>query len=223
MKEYKVISFDIFQTLVDVNQRIPDIWKAVFPVEYTEESGRIGAVSVLKHIGPLYEEACRKFIPMQEFYTIVGEKVVKETGFHIQAKDISYWLMKNHGLAPYFEHVPEVVKELKQKYQVILSSDASHMMADPVIEKVKPDAVFISDDLGCYKGTPEGAFFQKVLQKLSIKPQEILHIGDGVGDIRGAYLCGIDSCLVNRSKKQWTQDYQPSYQISDFSELRKIL
>lgn len=223
MKQYKVISFDIFQTLVDVNQRIPDIWKAVFPTEYTPQKGEKGALSVLKHIGPLYEQACSQFIPMQEFYIIVGQRVLEENGYQIKAEDIAYYLMLNHGMAPYFEHVPEVLAELKQNYTIIISSDASHLMADPIIARLQPNHAFISDDLGCYKGTVGGVFFQEVLQKLEIEPEEVLHIGDSVGDIRGAHLCGIDSCWVNRAKKQWKNEYKPTYEIHDFNELRQIL
>jgi len=66
MRQYKVISFDIFQTLVDVNERIPQIWKEILGDAYTKEAGQLGAGCIVKQIGPLYEAVCRHFIPMEE-------------------------------------------------------------------------------------------------------------------------------------------------------------
>ena len=37
--KYKVISFDMFQTLVDVNARKHDVWSNILKDDFTEEKG----------------------------------------------------------------------------------------------------------------------------------------------------------------------------------------
>ncbi|MDK2943003.1 MAG: hypothetical protein PWP56_2516, partial [Acetobacterium sp.] len=44
---YRIISFDIFQTLVDVNERIPEIWRGILKDSYTDEKARQGAKAIL--------------------------------------------------------------------------------------------------------------------------------------------------------------------------------
>jgi len=132
-------------------------------------------------------------------------------------------LMKQHGLALYYDHVLEIVEIIKKKYQVVLCSDASHMMADPIAKRIQPMRVFLSDKLGCYKGAKDGRFFSTMLQEFKIEPEEVLHIGDGAGDIRGAALNGIDSCLIRRQDNIWKEQEKSTYMIQDFLELKQIL
>ncbi len=44
---YRIISFDIFQTLVDVNERIPEIWRGILKDCYTDEKAMQGAKAIL--------------------------------------------------------------------------------------------------------------------------------------------------------------------------------
>lgn len=223
MKQYEVISFDIFQTLVDVNARIPFIWKELLKEDYSKEKGESAASSVLRGIQNLYGMACDSFISMEEFYIRCGEQVLRDTGCKLDSRRIADCIMRQHGLAPFFIEVPLVLQELRKQYTIIISSDASHLMADPIVTKVQPARAFISDDLKSYKGDPKGVFFQKVLEELKLEPNQVLHIGDSSGDVIGATLSGIDSCWLNRTHKRWNRKENPTYEIASLNELKQLL
>jgi 2-haloalkanoic acid dehalogenase type II len=223
--KYKIISFDIFQTLVDVNKRIPDIWRGVLKEEYTEDKGIRGATAVLSALPEVFGNAIKseKFKTMEEVYLECAEKAVKKLDFAASASNVSYHLMFQHSKAPFYPEVLNCIAKLKQKYEIILSSDSNHLMVDDLICRLEYKKAFISDDLKCYKGDPNGKFFRFVLQSLNISPDEILHIGDSSSDIEGAHKAGITSCFINRNNRKWNHLVQPDYVIRDFNELLDIL
>nr|WP_319487632.1 HAD family hydrolase [uncultured Caproiciproducens sp.] len=223
--KYKVISFDIFQTLVDVNKRIPDIWQGILKDEYTDDKAIQGADAILSSYPAIYERAvhAEKFLAMEEVYTECAEKIVDKVNLNVLPQDVAYHLMYQHSKAPFYHEVLDCIKKLRKRYQIILSSDSSHLMVDELIGKIDPDSAFISDDLRSYKGDKNGKFFSCVLSHLDADPNEILHIGDSTADVFGAHKAGIPSCWINRDNRRWNSTIQPDYIIKDFNDLKDIL
>lgn len=219
MKKYKVISFDMFQTLVNLDERVPEIWQGILEDEYTKEKGEIGAKAVVTNLPPAYRKAINPFMTMEEVFMECAANVVNETEYNVTPEKVAYNLMYQHGQAPFFEEALDVINKLKNEYVVIVSSDASRSMVDPLLEKCKVKTAFISDDICCYKGETSGKFFEIVISKLKIKPEEILHIGDSFADIIGAKKAGIDCCWINRNNRQWNYDVMPNYTIHNLNEI----
>ncbi len=226
MCKIKVISFDIFQTLVDVNKRIPNIWKVILKEEYTDELAEFGAKSLMS----LYTKAIQlivqdgnHFITMKDIFMDCAKTMVRETDMAVNPELVVDQLFLNHGKAPYYDDVWETLDYIKRYYRVILSSDSSHTMADPIIDKVKPEYAFISDDLHCYKGEKKGRFFTIVADKLQVPVEAILHIGDSNSDIIGAKEAGARAVLLNRVGRQWTSTIQPNYEIGSLKELISMI
>lgn len=222
---YKVISFDIFQTLVDVNKRIPEIWRGILKESYTDEKAEQGSKAVLSTLPAVYENAVQseQFRTMEEVYRECAQKAAEKLNFRVSPHDVAYHLMFQHSRAPFYQEVLDCIKKLRKSYRIILSSDSNHLMVDDLIGKVNVETVFISDDLKSYKGNQNGRFFQSVLSRLDTDPQEIIHIGDSSADVLGAYRTGITSCWLNRNGRQWTNAIQPDFIIRDFNDLENIL
>lgn len=223
--KYKVISFDVFQTLADVNERIPDIWQGILKEEYTKDKAVKGAKAILKSYPDVYEKAVigDKFLTMEEIYFECAARAMDMVDFDASSQDVAYNLMYQHSKAPFYAEVLECIKKLHQQYQIILSSDSSHLMVDELICNVDYDTAFISDDIRSYKGDKKGGFFNFVLSHLDVEPKQILHIGDSVADILGANKAGIDTCWINRDDRKWINDIVPNYIIKDLYDLMNIL
>ncbi len=222
MCKIEVISLDIFQTLVDVNKRIPNIWRAILREEYTDELAEFGAKSLMsfyaKAIQLLLRDA-NPFIAMRDIFMDCANAMIRETDMAVNPELVVDQVFLNHGKAPYYDDVWETLDYIKGHYRVILSSDSSHSMADSIIDRVKPEYAFISDDLHCYKGEKDGRFFTIVADKLQVPLEAILHIGDSNSDIIGAKEAGARAVWLNRAGRQWTSTIQPNYEIGSLKEL----
>ena len=223
--KYKIISFDIFQTLVDVNQRIPEIWRGILKDGYTDEKAEQGAKAVLSFLPGVYENAVQsdQFRIMEEVYQECAEKAVEKLSFKASPGDVAYHLMAQHAKAPFYHEVLDCIAKLHKKYQIILSSDSNHLMVDDLITKVEYDKAFISDDLKSYKGDKNGKFFRCVLNSIDAAPNEMIHIGDSSADVLGARRSGITSCWINRNDRKWNSTVQPDFIIRNFNDLENIL
>lgn len=222
MKRYKVISFDMFQTLVNLNARVSEIWQGILEEEYSEEKCEIGAEAIFTNLPPAYRKAINPFMTMEEVFMECAASVVKQTGYDVTPYKVAYNLMYQHGQAPFYEESLDVIKKLKEKYSVIISSDASPSMVEPLLAQINADKAFISDDIRCYKGETSGKFFKIVLSELNIKPDEMLHVGDSFADIVGAKNAGIDACWINRDNRVWNHTLQPDYIIHNLNEILDI-
>lgn len=82
------------------------------------------------------------------------------------------------------------------------------------------EKVFTSEQVGVQK--PGKEFFEFVLNDLQIKSENCLMIGDdNISDILGAKNVGIDQVYFNPQK--YNSDCNPTFEISDLSQLLKIL
>jgi 2-haloalkanoic acid dehalogenase type II len=222
---YSIISFDIFQTLVDVNERIPEIWRGILKDSYTDEKAMQGAKAILSTLPNVYEKAVQaeQFKTMAEVYQECARKAMEKLNFKTSPQDVAYNLMYQHSKAPFYHDVLDCIATLRQKYQIILSSDSNHLMVDDLICKITYDKAFISDDLKSYKGDKRGKFFRTVLGQLDTDPKEIIHIGDSSADVLGAHRAGITSCWINRDNRKWNNPIKPDFTIQNFNDLADIL
>lgn len=222
---YEVISFDIFQTLVDVNRRIPQIWRGILKDQYTDEKAREGAEAVLGALPAVYKNAVQseRFLTMAEFYRICAEKAAERLNFYVSPDEVAYHLMLEHSRAPFYPEVIGCMAKLSTRFRIVLSSDSSHLMVDGLIDKVPYEKAFISDDLKSYKGNPQGKFFNSVLETLDMPAEKIIHIGDSAADILGARRAGIASCWINRNDRLWRREIKPDFVIRSFYDLERIV
>lgn len=232
---YQVISLDLFQTLADVNARIPEIWKEILGEQYTDRRARAGAEAIVSAYPKVLKKSFSEngFCDMEEIYRRCAREALRITGFgngsfSVTEEKMTQVILKNHSLAPLYEDVVSVLRELKKRFRLVLSSDASPLMAEGVLKRLEEagitfEKVFLSDELKAWKGGPDRRFFSEVCRELKVKPEEILHIGDSVSDISGASKSGLHSCLISRDYRPYKGKAQPDYRINGLSEIAKLL
>jgi 2-haloalkanoic acid dehalogenase type II len=223
--DIKVISFDIFQTLVDVNQRIPQILQGILGEAYTDEQGMCGAQSILEHYSASMQKAISagKFYTMQEVYLDCVNQALLSTGFPLKAETVVENLLYQHSRAPLYEDVLECMEQLHNKFRIVLSSDSNHIMVDGLLKNFIYDDLFILDDLKSYKESISGDFFRQVVERTGVQPGEILHVGDSRSDVLGAHRIGAVSCWLNREHRSWRHEIRPDYEIHSLLELILLL
>lgn len=122
----------------------------------------------------------------QEIYT----KMSKLTGESVEEiKDELY------SLAHINTEVVDWIRKARQHHQVILCSNASSSFLRFILKKNDIedlfDEIFISSEIGITK--PDKAYFEYVLEKLRLSPEQTIFFDDNPANVAAAENCGIRS------------------------------
>lgn len=126
-----------------------------------------------------------------------------------------------------YPHVRHVLDELKQKYRLAAVSDGQTLWAVPEMTKVGLkdyfEFVIVSGDLGFRK--PDVRMYQKALQKMKLKPEEVIFIGnDMYRDVFGAHQAGMKTVFFKSNQGDFESNgVDADYVIYDFSQLPEAI
>ena len=129
---------------------------------------------------------------------------------------------RNHYRTEFFPCVEDVLKSLTERYKVALLSNTMSdqpriLLSESGFDRYF-DLIICSRDLGLRKPNPK--IFKYVLEKLEVKPDEVVHVGDSVeADMMGARDSDITGIWIK------TPDQPPwsGYAISSICELPEFL
>jgi len=208
----KIISFDLDGTLVK-STYADKVWLEGLPTLYSKEKN-IPLQQAKERIYTLYKE--------------VGED--KKEWY-----DIDWWFKKfdlkgswQNLLNNYrdkiqlFPETIETLENLNKNFKLIILSNAKIEFIEIQLKETKLiqffEYVFSSlSDFDTVKKTPE--VYKKILSKLKIKPEELVHVGDNREfDYRSPKKIGIKSIYLNRDKK-----YRGNHVIYSLSELKNAI
>jgi putative hydrolase of the HAD superfamily len=125
--------------------------------------------------------------------------------------------------------VHEAIKELHGKYKLGVISDAI-FSPGRVLKQILEgedllhyfDSFVFSDEIGCAK--PQSPVFEKSFENLSVKAEEVVHIGDREhNDILGPKKNGMKAILCTASLDRGSEDTQADAVFSDYSKLPEII
>jgi 2-haloacid dehalogenase/putative hydrolase of the HAD superfamily len=133
----------------------------------------------------------------------------------------SYW--QRPKLAP---HVHETLASIDVPVCVVSNADTEDVWHAIEFHALKIVEVVTSEDTRSYK--PHRAIFQHALEKMKVRPDRVLHVGDSLhSDIGGAHQLGIAACWIDRTDRIMdigkVEDVPISHKISCISELGGIL
>lgn len=223
---FKVVSLDMFQTLVDVNSRrhqvfkkiLGDSYSPIFAEECWDDANKILVKYFSKYVneqGAFYNtkyifENCYK-----ELFSVKGIQFEPKIGAEILASE--------HGYSDCYEDTEMFLEYVRKYYPICLVSDTDFDMVTPLLERFKFDKVFLSEELKYYKFSNESSTFNRVLDYYKVNPNEIIHVGDSYSDVAGANRVGITTCWLNRNKVEWKHELQPDYIVSSLIDVAKLL
>jgi len=218
----KAILFDLDNTLIDFMQMKRNSCEAAM-------SAMIDAGLKIKK-----QKALKKLFKLYDKYgledDLIFQKFLKEaTGkvdYRILANGIvAYRNVRSSYLQPY-PHTDYVLIKLKSKgIKLGIVTDAPRLKAWIRLMSMKIgnffDVVVAYEDTGKLK--PHNLPFKAAINKLKLKPQECLMVGDMPHrDIEGAKKLGIKTCFAKYGNKK-VKKSKADYEIDDVKELLKIV
>lgn len=146
----------------------------------------------------LYEEAFKKLDLGTYSKSEFEDFLSAESG--IPKEEI--WPNVLNGVMVY-EGTIEIIRELKRKNKIALLSNYSHEALLEIMEKNKLfehfEEIFISSHHGIAK--PEAAFYNKIIDKLNLKPEEIVFVDDSLKNVEKANELGMVGIHFSSSEK----------------------
>jgi putative hydrolase of the HAD superfamily len=85
------------------------------------------------------------------------------------------------------------------------------------------DRIFTSEQLGCYKAQADGRFFGAIIDHYGVRPEDIIHIGDGTLEMVGANKAGLTTCWLNRAGSTWSHNVRPDCEVRSLIEAASVL
>ena len=221
-----LICIDMFQTLVDVDTRVPYIWQRILQEKYSDETARMCAKQVsLKAINQFHETSCKstEFYNLRSLFAPCFKEIAMETGLGFNPDIALDIFLSEHSNSALYDDSLQFFELIDGRVPICLVSDADNIMIEPLLNKFKFDSVFISEGVGAYKNDHASRMFSKVLEHYKINPEKVLHIGDSSSDIIGANKIGIRSCWINRHLSEWKYGGKPDYIVNSLVEVIELI
>lgn len=224
MKQFEIVSLDMFQTLVNVNSRTEQIWKAILHHSYTDESAQECARLLLdgyfEHSIKLKDT--REFYLTKEVYGRSFEGVFRQMNMSYDLEAAISILFQEHVLSEFYSDTLPFLDRIIKKYTTCIVSDADEAMVPRFYTDYGIHA-FISEHYQSYKNDDKNTMFKQLLKHYNTDPQKVIHIGDSLSDVAGAKREGITACWLNRDNKIWQGEVEPDFIIESLAELEDII
>lgn len=241
---YKVVIFDLDDTLIDNTQNINNAFRAVLKYrneEYTEE--KFEKFFILdrefwskRAKGELKDpikfenaEKRREWVRAKRFLIYFNDEISYEEA--VKINDLYIEALKEKVVP--IDGSLDIVKYLHKKgYKIVVATNGPIAAVKPKLFKTGIyeyiDTVFTAEEAGHMK--PNKIFFEGLFNKINNKnTKEMIIIGDELEkDIKGGIENNIDTCWFNRKfKDRYTKEdikaYPHKYEITSLEELKNIL
>ena len=239
---YKIIIFDLDDTLIDNTKNIQNGFKEVLKYrneKYSEEKFEYfekhdksywskRARGEIKDPAELMGDIEKKveWVRAMRFLTFFNDIDYNEA---VKINDLYMEALKENVVE--IEGARDTVKYLKEKgYKIAVATNGPTVAINSKLSKSGileyTDVIFSADEIGKMK--PHKIFFDGLLNKIgSQNKEEMLIVGDQLEkDVKGGIDNNIDSCWFNlyRAKKELENyNYKPTYVIESLVELKNIL
>ena len=220
MKKIKVIIFDAYGTLFDVNsaaekckEKIGDKWESFANYWRTTQLEYTWLRSLMQR--------------HKDFWQVTEDSLDKSLlAFKIDPNMRSE-LLNLYKILNTFPEIKEVLKNLKEKkYKISILSNGTPDLLDELVksnnlEKMFDD-IFSVEEVGIYK--PDATVYDMPIKKYEVAKNEVAFLSANTWDVSGAGNFGFNSIWVNRNKNIFDKlDYIPHNEINNLNELLKLI
>lgn len=226
MSRFRVVSIDMFQTLIDVNSKHYHIWRKILGKNYSEALADEYTEQWSRLFPDHFNHAVRQadgFLSLKPIFESFFGDFFPQFGIDFDPGKAAQIHVDIHRLAPPYEDTEIFLETIREHFPICLVTDSDNEMILPHLDKYRFDQIFISERLKTYKSDPENRMFHAVINHYPIPPERIFHIGDMYFDITEASKVGITTCWLNRDGKNWNYSVKPDYEVESLLEAAAIL
>ena len=220
MKDIKVIVFDAYGTLFDVNSaakkcrgKIGDKWEGFANFWRTTQLEYTWLRSLMKR--------------HKDFWQVTEDSLDKSMkAFKIDSSMKSELLNLYKVLSPYPE-VIEVLKKLKVKeYKLAILSNGTPALLNELVKSSNLenifDDLFSVEEVGIYK--PDSKVYDIPVKKYQIEADKVAFLSANTWDVSGGGNYGYNTIWVNRNNNIFDNlDYKPKNEINNLTQLLDIV
>ena len=226
--KYKVILFDADETLFDFKKAEREAFKNTmidFGIDY-DESYHFNTYEEINCA--IWKELEQGLITQEKLKTERFRIFIDRLDMNFDENEFASTYMKYLGDGSFlFEGALELIEDLSNKYILSIVTNGLTIVQErrikkSVIAKYFKDIV-ISEEIGISKPHPN--IFEHAINNLGeFSKDEILMIGDNLSsDIKGGINYNIDTCWYNPNKVENTSNLTPTYEMTDYKEIRSLL
>ena len=220
MKKIKVIIFDAYGTLFDVNsaaekckEKIGDRWESFANYWRTTQLEYTWLRSLMKR--------------HKDFWEVTEDSLDKSMLTFKIDPNMRSELLNLYKILNTFPEVKEVLKNLKEKkYKISILSNGTPDLLNGLVnsnnlEKMFDD-IFSVEEVGIYK--PDAKVYDMPIKKYKVAKNEVTFLSANTWDVSGAGNFGFNSIWVNRNKNIFDKlDYIPHNEINNLNGLLKLI
>jgi HAD superfamily hydrolase (TIGR01549 family) len=206
----KIVSFDVSGTLIDFNY-VEHVWNEAIPQLYARKKGisyEEAKDYVLSEYDRIGSNDIRWYLPEYWF-----------KHFNLNANPIEVFRSHADKLR-FYPEVPSVLKDLSQKYDLIIASGTPRDFIEIEIEKLRHYFTQIFSPISDrqeVKKTPQ--FYKMICKVLGIEPRAMVHVGDEWhSDFKAPRKIGVKCFFLDR-----TGEKSGKFVIKDLRELEDRL
>jgi FMN hydrolase / 5-amino-6-(5-phospho-D-ribitylamino)uracil phosphatase len=220
----KIISIDLFRTLIDVGPNIEMIMQAFLRKNVPSEKSNKYYLRADEILWRRWDAAGIDDKHFKSVRTILEDtyaELFNEVNLDYNPKLLADTMIEGHKIYNVFSDAKPFLEKIGQTYPVCLATDADIEMVKNVQELYQFDSVFISEELQLYKLNPR--FFNHIIAYYNVLPENILHIGDSKSDIIAPKQLGIQTCWLNRYNHKWNQVIKPDFEVNSLLEIPDMM
>ena len=220
MKNIKVIIFDAYGTLFDVNSaaekcklKIGEKWKNFSSYWRTTQLEYTWLRSLMKR--------------HKDFWQITEDSLDKSMNEYSIDVSMRDELLNLYKVLSTFPEVKEVLKKLKEKnYKLAILSNGTPSLLNELVKSNNLvnifNDIFSIEDVGIYK--PASKVYDIPIKKYKVQKKEVIFLSANTWDVSGGGNYGYNSIWVNRSNNTFDKlDYKPKHQVKSLNEILDLI
>ncbi len=220
MKNIKVIIFDAYGTLFDVNSaaekcknKIGDKWEPFANYWRTTQLEYTWLRSLMNRY--------------QDFWKVTEDSLDKSMKLFKIDTSMKNELLDLYKVLSTFPEVKETLQKLKEKkYKLVILSNGTHALIEKLVDTNDLGSIFddvISvEEVKIYK--PHSNVYNIPIKKYQIDKKQFAYLSSNTWDVSAAGNFGFYAIWVNRNKNIFDNlDYKPLQEIKDLSNLNNLL
>ncbi len=220
MKNIKVIIFDAYGTLFDVNSaaekcknKIGHKWELFANYWRTTQLEYTWLRSLMSRY--------------KDFWKITEDSLDKSMRVFEIDTSMKNELLKLYKILSTFPEVNETLKKLKEKkYKLIILSNGTHSLLKELVTSNNLESIFDDvlsvEDVKMYK--PHSDVYKMPLEKYHIEKNQFAYLSANTWDVSAAGNFGFNAVWVNRNKNIFDNlDYKPITEINNLNDLNNLI